>query len=607
MDPLDNLIPAPRLLELDHVDVTASAEAVWQCVRREDLARSALIRGLFFLRSIPERLAGRATQPAGIRLDDLSSTAEHPGFQVLSIEPPHAICIGAIGKVWKPVIAFEHVPDAERFADFADEGFIKVAWSIEVESQGTGSRLSVELRVDATDRASWEKFQRYFLLIGPASRFIRRSALASIARELGTLDANEQERPMPSDAWLRDANVQLTQGITIEAPPEKIWPWLVQMGCNRAGFYSVDSLDNGAERSAREVHPEWQQLAVGDLVENTPDGSSAFEVLQVDGPRVLVLGGLFDPEAKARLAFAAPRPKRFWHVSWAFVLEPITSTATRLHVRARAAFSPDEALHAAWLRPVHQMMERAQLRHLRARVESTLPRDDGRDLLEGLGGISRIGLALATPYLRRARLHWGVDADTAARSMPGDELVSEPRWSWTHGVEIAASAAEVWPWIAQIGATRAGFYSYQWLENLVGCDVHNAERVHAEWATKLGDDFFIHPKAPALKVARLEPGVSLVVYAAPNEADRAAGLPWVATTWLFFVEPLGASRCRFVSRYRVAYSDNLRARLSFGPSLLEPIGFAMDRRMLLGVKARSELARAKARAIDTSFSIGSQA
>jgi hypothetical protein len=588
MNALDHLIPTPALLEIDHVDIAAPAVTTWALIRNGDLARTPLIRALFMLRAIPERLAGRTPEPNSLRLDDLRSTAERPGFQVLSSDAPHEVAVGAIGKVWQPEILFAHVPDADGYAAFAEPGFVKVAWALRVESLGAHSRLSIELRVDATDRESWTKFQHYFLLIGPASRFIRRSGLGSIAKDLGTLSASEQERPLAGDELLPDADAQLDDGITIEATPEKIWPWLIQMGSNRGGFYSIDLFDNAAIPSARELHPEWQRLEVGQLIDNTPDGHGAFEVLRVDAPRVLILGGLFDPDTEERVAFAAMRPKRFWHVTWTFALEPITESSTRVHVRARAAFSSSEALHVAWIRPVHHLMETAQLRHLRARVEGTLRRDDSHDVLDGLDGMTRMCLAFAAPFTRLERSHWGLPAEAAARTLPGDDRVAAPRWSWTHAVEIDASAAEVWPWVAQIGATRGGFYSYQWLENLVGCDVRNAETLHPEWVAKIGDDFFLHPKTPALKVVELQPGRSLVVYGAPDDAAHAAGKPWVAASWLFFIEPLGDRRCRLVSRYRVAYSDDLTMQLSFGPSLLEPVGFVMDRRMLLGIKARSE-------------------
>lgn len=212
------------------------------------------------------------------------------------------------------------------------------------------------------------------------------------------------------------------------------------------------------------------------------------------------------------------------------------------------------------------------------------------EVLEGLRGAARMVFTILTPFLRERRARWGLDPETAARRMPGDELVPSPLWSWTHGIEIEASAEEVWPWIAQVGATRGGFYSYAWLENVAGCDLHNAEAVHASWALKVGDELVMHPKAPALTIVAAEPGGFLLAYGAPDEEARAAGEPWAAASWLFLLEPLGERRCRLVSRHRAACSEDVRTRLAFGTAFVEPIGFAMDRRMLLGVKERAERA-----------------
>jgi hypothetical protein len=157
--------------------------------------------------------------------------------------------------------------------------------------------------------------------------------------------------------------------------------------------------------------------------------------------------------------------------------------------------------------------------------------------------------------------------------------VPDPTWGWTHAVRIAAPASAAWPWVAQIGADRAGFYSYQWLENLFGSELTNAERVHPEWEARAGDDFMLHAKLPPLRIASVEPGRSFVAF-----ADE----PGVAVSWLFLVEPIDDGHCRFVSRYRCRCGKDLKTRLEYGPWLAEPLGFAMDRRMLLGVRERAE-------------------
>jgi hypothetical protein len=235
-------------------------------------------------------------------------------------------------------------------------------------------------------------------------------------------------------------------------------------------------------------------------------------------------------------------------------------------------------------------MEEAQLRHLAARVEGRLPADSARDVVAGAGGAAIMVAALLTPFLRVARNHWGVDEATAERAYPGDDLVVSPRWSWTHGIEVDAPAAAVWPWVAQIGADRGGFYSYQWLENLAGCRLRNAEAIHPEWAIRESGELLLHPDMPALHVASITPGKWFVAHAPADENARATGKPWAAVSWLFVVEPLDSERCRVISRYRCACSDDLRTRLQLGATLVEPIGFAMDRRMLKGIKERAESA-----------------
>lgn len=264
MNPLDRLIPTPRLLEVDHEDIAAPILDVWQAVRHGDLGGSGPIRALFALRTWPARLRGEVPDGGAVlRVDAMRSTAEQPGFQVLVDEPPSVVAVGAIGKVWIPDIPFVHVQDASAYAAFEEPDYVKVAWALQLDAtHPERTRLRVEVRVDATDDAAWQKFVRYFRLIGPFSRFIRRSALRSLARELGTT-LNDETRDLDGDELLPEPGAQLTQQITMQATPDRIWPWLVQMGCDRAGFYSYDALDNQGRRSARELHPDWQELKSG--------------------------------------------------------------------------------------------------------------------------------------------------------------------------------------------------------------------------------------------------------------------------------------------------------------------------------------------------------
>ncbi len=214
-----------------------------------------------------------------------------------------------------------------------------------------------------------------------------------------------------------------------------------------------------------------------------------------------------------------------------------------------------------------------------------------RDLVEAGPGIGIILLSLASPWRRVRRSTWATCPTDTGRRYPGDELVPSPRWQWTHAVIVDAPPADVWPWVAQVGADRGGFYSYAALENLVGCGIANAERIHPEWAVGPSSELLVHPKAPPLPVASLEPGAWFVVHGGPPPGTDLGRDRWVDVSWLFLVEPVGdGNRSRVVSRYRCATSNDLATRLQFGPALLEPISFAMDRRMLLGIRHRAERA-----------------
>ena len=361
---LDRLIPAPRLVEIDRLDLAAPPAVVWERVRRGDLAPSRWIRALFAIRT-------RERGKIALQIDDLVSSSVTPGFQLLVEEPPREFAVGAIGKVWKPDIPFVHVTDAAAFAAFERGGFVKVAWAIRLTPRDGGTHLELEVRVDATDDESWHLFRRYFLLIGIGSRFIRRLLLREIARDLGRLDVDE-DRPLPGDDLLPEDSAELTHAIDVAATPETIWPWLVQMGCRRAGWYSYDLLDNGGRRSAREIRPELQQLSVGDVLPATPVSRDGFEVLRIEPPRLLVLGGLFDADLGNQLPFAAAAPRRFRQMTWAFVVEPLDRRSSRLTVRVRARCRPRKSLLGVSV--VHHFMEKEQLRQVAARAEGRPPR-----------------------------------------------------------------------------------------------------------------------------------------------------------------------------------------------------------------------------------------
>lgn len=204
-------------------------------------------------------------------------------------------------------------------------------------------------------------------------------------------------------------------------------------------------------------------------------------------------------------------------------------------------------------------------------------------LLDNLAGALRIAAALASPWARSRRERWGATAEEIRGSLPGDALVPSPRWSSTRALSIAAPPSVVWPWVAQMGQGRGGLYSYEILENLAGCRIRNADRILPEHQhPKPQDPVRLHPKAPPIPVHEVVPGGRLLLH---GPATRPGVDP--AVSWLFALTPEGAGT-RLLVRYRIDYPAGLGLALAFGPWLVGAIHYAMERRMLLGIRERAE-------------------
>jgi hypothetical protein len=216
-----------------------------------------------------------------------------------------------------------------------------------------------------------------------------------------------------------------------------------------------------------------------------------------------------------------------------------------------------------------------------------------REILEGTFGVLGMILAFLTPWLRQFRTRWGLSVKDVRRGYPGDAFIEDPSWQWTHGVVINAPTQEVWPWLLQIGQERGGFYSYRALENLAGCQIKPAESLRAEWR-ELGSSIRLHPKQAPIPIVAAQPNHWFLAHAQMdlrngNEPTEETPPEMRAeVSWLFFLEALSDGRSRLISRYRIEHGKARAARLMFGASVMEPIGFVMDRKMLLGIKQRAE-------------------
>jgi hypothetical protein len=182
--------------------------------------------------------------------------------------------------------------------------------------------------------------------------------------------------------------------------------------------------------------------------------------------------------------------------------------------------------------------------------------------------------------LRRPVLRWGATEAEAEGRLPGDELLEDADGVATRAITIDAPAAAVWPWLAQMGPSpRGGAYTYDWIENLFGLNMHSADRVLPEYQhPEVGDGFGYG--ANQMRFARVEPERVL--------ATRSADGNWV---WSFVLEER-EGRTRLISRNRFRL-PRLRDRLGMIP--MEPGSLVMERKMLKGIKERAErLAREQA-------------
>ena len=174
-------------------------------------------------------------------------------------------------------------------------------------------------------------------------------------------------------------------------------------------------------------------------------------------------------------------------------------------------------------------------------------------------------------------------------ALPGDELVPVPDLAATRAITVAAPAAAVWPWLTQLGQNRGGFYSYDWLENLMGLGIHSANAIRPELQVHaVGDAVNLAPGG-GLLVVRLDRDSALVLGGGVGPGGAASGpddggAPF-DFTWAFVLLPQADGSTRLVVRERYAY------RTVWAGLMVEPVemaSFLMTERMLRGIRDRAE-------------------
>jgi hypothetical protein len=242
------------------------------------------------------------------------------------------------------------------------------------------------------------------------------------------------------------------------------------------------------------------------------------------------------------------------------------------------------------------------LRELRG-WKQVRPTDHRDGAIVSVRGIWRLpilaGVAIAAyivgvrPWHRR----WGATPEEVTRPLPGDGLVAEPVTSATHAITIGAPAGAIWPWLVQLGQNRGGFYSYELLENLAGCQMRNTDRIIPELqhlqegdVVRLGPDPY-----PAYTVWSIQPERALLLRTADPHNGRAVELSDLASgawlgTWAFVLDQRDDHTTRLLVRLRNQWRPS-PGNFLVGLVVTEPAHFVMERKMLKTIKQLVERLR----------------
>lgn len=176
---------------------------------------------------------------------------------------------------------------------------------------------------------------------------------------------------------------------------------------------------------------------------------------------------------------------------------------------------------------------------------------------------------------------WGSMPQEVSLSLPGDEIIPQPQFFWNHAITIRAGAGQVYPWLVQMGDTRAAYYSYTFIENVFmifgkSSDRYvNADRIHPEWQNPLKGQGMIFNY---LVLADTRPGQYVLAISSPEMQ----GFQW---TWLWYLQPVDRDTTRLIVRHRFLFPAEAPEGLI---SAVLNTGYVMERGMLLGIRDRAE-------------------
>ncbi len=184
-------------------------------------------------------------------------------------------------------------------------------------------------------------------------------------------------------------------------------------------------------------------------------------------------------------------------------------------------------------------------------------------------------------HLRPWMYRWGSTPEEYAEGLPGDDMVKEGATRTTRSITIHAPADAVWPWLAQIGEDRAGFYSYCRLERAAGARIHDTDDIHPEWqSVRAGDTVWMarrYGRSASQAVAAVEPG-SFLILVSQDDLDKLENGGKAAGSWAFHL-------CQDGENTRLIVRGNGGA---VGHAIFDIPHFVMEQKMLRGIRDRAE-------------------
>lgn len=209
-----------------------------------------------------------------------------------------------------------------------------------------------------------------------------------------------------------------------------------------------------------------------------------------------------------------------------------------------------------------------------------------------LDTLSAVPIWAGSPLVRPWHMRWGATDAEVAAAMPGDDVVAGAQFNATRAITIGAPPANVWPWIVQLGYRRGGFYTYDLVDN---AGEPSADRIMEEYQDIAVGDLIpmfheSHGLAIAYRVDSFQPAEWMLWVHQPHEDEQPD------STWSWRLSPLPGECTRLVTRMKQDYRWQTPRLAMFNLILMEFGDFAMERRMLKGIKVRAERGRESRRA-----------